>query len=254
MKKILFTTITAISLVLTGCQSSLENPSFFQITFVQPFERLIHLFAEFTGGSFGLSIIILTVLIRLLLMPFMLRQYKNQQLLKEKMALVKPELEVIQVKLKETKDPEEQRSLQQEMMVLYQKHGISPLNMGCLPLLIQMPILMGLYYAIIGSQEIATHSFLWFDLGHSDIWMTAIAGIVYFLQFKLSQPTLPTEQQKQMKYIGLLSPFMIIMVSINAPAALPLYWAIGGLFLILQNVLSRKLYQPKPVEYNVQTE
>jgi YidC/Oxa1 family membrane protein insertase len=253
MKKILFT-ITVISLVLTGCQSSMENPSFFQSTFVQPFERLIHLFAEFTGGSFGLSIIILTVLLRLLLMPFMLKQYKKQQLLKEKMELVKPELEVIQVKLKETKDPEEQRMLQQEMMVLYQSNGINPLNMGCLPLLIQMPILMGLYYAIFGSQEIATHSFLWFDLGHSDIWMTAIAGIVYFLQFKLSQSTMPAEQQKQMNYIGLLSPFMIMIVSFNAPAALPLYWAVGGLFLTLQNLLSRKLYQPKLVKYNSQPE
>jgi YidC/Oxa1 family membrane protein insertase len=253
MKKIFFT-ITVITLVLTGCQSSLENPSFFQSTFVQPFERLIHLFAEFTGGSFGLSIIILTVLLRLLLMPLMLKQYKNQQLLKGKMELVKPELEVIQVKLKETKDPEEQRSLQQEMMALYQSNGINPLNMGCLPLLIQMPILMGLYYAIIGSQEIATHSFLWFDLGHSDIWMTSIAGIVYFLQFKLSQSTMPSEQQKQMKYIGLLSPFMIMMVSFNAPAALPLYWAVGGLFLIIQNLLSRKLYQLKPVEYKTQPE
>ncbi|MGM0899618.1 MAG: membrane protein insertase YidC [Bacillota bacterium] len=254
MKKTLFIIMTAIPLLLTGCQSSMEDPSFFQSTLVQLFERLIHLFAELTGGSFGLSIIILTVLLRLLLMPSMLKQYKNQQLLKEKMDRFKPELEVIQVKLKETKDPEEQRTLQQEMMGLYQKHGINPLNMGCLPLLIQMPILMGLYNAIIGSQEIATHSFLWFNLGHSDIWMTMIAGIVYFLQFKLSQSNIPTEQQKQMKFIGLLSPFMIVAVSLNAPSALPLYWAVGGVFLILQNLLSRKLYQPKSVEVNAQPE
>lgn len=254
MKKTLYIIITAIPLILTGCQSSMEKPSFFQSTLVQPFEQLIHLFAELTGGSFGLSIIILTVLLRLLLMPSMLKQYKNQQLQKEKMNLFKPELEEIQIKLKETKDIEEQRTLQQEMMGLYQKHGINPLNMGCLPLLIQMPILMGLYYAIIGSREIATHSFLWFNLGHSDILMTAIAGIVYFLQFKLSQTNMPTEQQKQMKFIGLLSPFMIVMVSLNAPAALPLYWAVGGVFLTLQNLLSRKLYQPKPVELNSQPE
>lgn len=254
MKKTLFIIMTAIPLILTGCQSSMEDPSFFQSTLVQPFERLIHLFAQLTGGSFGLSIIILTVLLRLLLMPSMLKQYKNQQLLKEKMDRFKPELEVIQVKLKETKDPEEQRTLQQEMMGLYQKHGINPLNMGCLPLLIQMPILMGLYYAIIGSQEIATHSFLWFNLGHSDIWMTMIAGVVYFLQFKLSQSSIPIEQQKQMKFIGLLSPFMIVMVSLNAPSALPLYWAVGGVVLILQNLLSRKLYQSKPVEMKAQPE
>jgi YidC/Oxa1 family membrane protein insertase len=254
MKKVVFIIIAAIPLLLTGCQSSTENFSFFQSALVQPFEQLIHLFAELTGGSFGLAIIILTILLRLLLMPLMLKQYKNQQLMKEKMELVKPELERIQAKIKETKNPEEQRTLQQEMMGLYQKHGLNPLNIGCLPMLIQMPILMGLYYAIVGSSEIATHTFLWFDLGHSDIWMTVIAGIVYFLQFKLSQSNMSSEQQKQMKFVGLLSPFMIIMVSISAPAALPLYWAVGGVFLILQSLLSRRLYQPNPIEVNTQPE
>jgi len=253
MKKYLFMLIIAIPFVLSGCQTSGDNPSFFQNTLVQPFEKLIHLFAELTGGSFGLSIIIITVLLRLLLLPLMLNQYKNQQIMKEKMDSFKPELDLIQKKIKDTKDAEEQKKLQQEMMGLYQKHGVNPLNMGCLPLLIQMPILMGLYYAIMNSQEIATHSFLWFDLGQSDLWMTAIAGIVYFLQFKITQQTMPAAQQ-QMKYIGLISPIMIVMVSLNAPAALPLYWTVGGIFLIIQTLISRKLYQTKSIDMNHQTE
>ncbi len=253
MKKYWFILIIAIPFVLTGCQASGDNPSFFQNTLVQPFEQLIHLFAELTGGNFGLSIIIITVLLRLLLMPLMLNQYKNQQIMKGKMDSFKPELDLIQKKIKDTKDIEEQKKLQQEMMGLYQKHGVNPLNMGCLPLLIQMPILMGLYYAIISSQEIATHSFLWFNLGQSDIWMTAIAGIVYYLQFKITQQTMPVAQQ-QMKYIGLISPIMIVMVSLNAPAALPLYWTVGGIFLIFQTLISRKLYQTKAADMKHQTE
>lgn len=253
MKKYLFILLLAIPSVLTGCQSSGNNSSFFQSTFVKPFEQLIHLFAELTGGNFGLSIIIITVLLRLLLMPFMLKQYKTQQIMKEKMDSLKPELDIIQMKIKATKDTEVQKNLQQEMMGLYQKHGVNPLNMGCLPLIIQMPILMGLYYAIINSQEIATHSFLWFDLGQSDIWMTAIAGIVYYLQFKITQQTMPAAQQ-QMKYIGLVSPIMIVMVSLNAPAALPLYWTVGGIFLIFQTLISRKLYQTKAIDMKHQTE
>jgi YidC/Oxa1 family membrane protein insertase len=61
------------------------------------------------------------------------------------------------------------------------------------------------------------------------------------------------EQQKQMKFMGLISPIMIVMVSLNAPAALPLYWAVGGTFLILQSMLGRKLY-PSNVKATIITE
>jgi YidC/Oxa1 family membrane protein insertase len=252
MKK--FYTILLIlfaTFLLGGCQSLTSDGSFFQAAFINPFTWLIHVFAGLTGGSFGLAIIIITVLIRLILMPLMLKQYKNQQYMKEKMELLKPEMDEIQRKLKETKDPAEQKNLQQEMMGLYQKHGVNPLSVGCLPMLIQMPILMGLYYAISGSSEIASHSFLWFNLGHSDIFITAAAGLIYYLQFK-SMSNMTEEQRKQMKFMGLLSPIMIVMFSLNAPSALPLYWTVGGLFLILQTVLARKIYGIKQNDVKVE--
>ncbi len=80
-----------------------------------------------------------------------------------------------------------QREIQQEMMQLYQKHNINPLAMGCLPMLIQFPILIGFYYAIRSTPEIASHSFLWFNLGHSDIIVSLCAGFMYFIQFYVSQ-------------------------------------------------------------------
>jgi YidC/Oxa1 family membrane protein insertase len=176
----------------------------------------------------------------------MLKQYKNQQAMKVKMDALKPELNDLQTRLKNTKDVELQKQIQLEMMGIYKKHGVNPLSMGCLPMLIQMPILMGFYYAIRGSEEIASHSFLWFNLGQPDIWITAAAGIVYYFQFKVTQSNLPEEQQKQMKLMGLLSPIMIIFFSLNAPAALPLYWTVGGIFLIAQTFLSRRIYHKKP--------
>jgi YidC/Oxa1 family membrane protein insertase len=234
--------IPFVTIVLGGCQSMSSDDSFFQAAFVNPFTWLIHVFAGLTGGSFGLAIIMITILIRLVLMPLMLKQYKNQQHMKEKMELLKPEMDDIQQKLKKTKNPAEQKKLQQEMMGLYQKHGVNPLSAGCLPMLIQMPILMGLYYAIRGSSEIASHSFMWFNLGHSDIWITAAAGLIYYLQFKVSMSNMSEEQRKQMKFMGLLSPIMIVMFSLNAPSALPLYWTAGGSFLIIQTVLARMIY------------
>lgn len=242
--------LSAVTLLLSACQGQPDqsNDGFFHNYFVEPFASLIHWVAGLFHDNYGISIIIITLLIRLLLMPFMLKQYKNQQNMKEKMDKLKPEMDAIQKKLKATKDKAEQQKLQQEMMGLYQKHGVNPLNMGCLPILIQMPILMGFYYAIRGSEEIASHSFLWFNLGQSDIWITAIAGIVYFLQFKVSLSNMPAQQQNQMKFMGLLSPIMIVMVSLNAPAALPLYWTVGGIFLTIQTFVGRKLYPPTKMD------
>ncbi|WP_071395206.1 membrane protein insertase YidC [Bacillus tuaregi] len=238
-----------LTVLLTGCSASNgQNTGFFHHYFVEPFTQLILWTSNLFHDNYGLSIIAVTLLVRIILLPLMLKQYKTQANMKEKMDLLKPEMDIIQKKIKETKDPKDQQLLQKEMMGLYQKHGVNPLNMGCLPLLIQMPILMAFYYAIRDSHEIATHSFLWFSLGQPDIGVTLMAGIVYYLQFKVSQSTMPEAQQQQMKYMGLLSPVMIVMVSLNAPAALPLYWVIGGVFLIFQTYLGRKLYQtPKKI-------
>jgi len=233
--------------VLSACSAQNSNgDGFFQNVFVHPFGSAIHSIATLFNGSFGLAIILITLIIRLILLPLMLKQYKNQQHMKEKMDLLKPEMDDIQKKMKAAKDQKKQLELRQEMVGLYKKHGVNPLSIGCLPMLIQMPILMGFYYAIRGSEEIATHSFLWFSLGQPDIWITAIAGIVYYVQFKVSMSNMPAQNQSQMKMMGLISPLMIVMFSLNAPAALPLYWAVGGTFLIFQSMLGKKLYKPKP--------
>lgn len=238
-----------IPLLLSGCAvqaQSGDQGGFFQTYFVEPFVSLIHVIANFFNGSYGLSIILITLMIRLLLMPLMLRQYKTQQSMKEKMELMKPEMDAIQKKLKETKNQAEQQKLQQEMIGLYKKYNVNPLSMGCLPILLQMPILMGFYYAIISSKEIASHSFMWFSLGAPDILITAIAGLVYYIQFKVSMSNMPSANQQQMKFMGLLSPIMIVFISFNAPAALPLYWTVGGIFLILQTWIGKRLYTSVP--------
>jgi YidC/Oxa1 family membrane protein insertase len=236
--------LTLTTTLLSACSAADgKGDGFFHTYFVEPFIVFIHFLAELFNGNYGLSIILVTLIIRLVLLPFMLKQYKNQMNMKEKMDVMKPEMEDIQKRMKEESDPKKKQELQQEMMGLYQKHGVNPLNMGCLPILIQMPILTGFYYAIRGSEEIATHEFLWFSLGHPDIIITLIAGVIYYIQFKVSQSSMPAAQQQQMKFMGLLSPLMIVIFSFSSPAALPLYWAVGGLFLILQTLLSRKVYQ-----------
>ncbi|WP_051353151.1 membrane protein insertase YidC [Thalassobacillus devorans] len=232
-------------IVLSGCSGPGEGGSaFIRDIFVDPFTFLIENTAILFDGSFGIAIILITILIRLVLMPFTLKQYKNQQHMKEKMSVMQPEMKVIQEKLKETDKREEQLKLQQEMMELYKKHGVNPMAMGCLPLLVQMPVLMGFYYAIQSSQEIASHSFLWFSLGGPDIPLALIAGVIYYFQFKVQQKLMPQDSANNnpmMRWMGLISPIMILVISFNMPAALPLYWSVGGLFLIGQTLLAGNL-------------
>jgi YidC/Oxa1 family membrane protein insertase len=216
-------------------------------TIIEPFTLLIQSTASFFGDSYGMAIIALTILIRLLLAPLMVRQYVRQFDVKKKMDKLKPEMTEIQKRMSAAQDPSEKQKIQMEMMGLYKKHNVNPFSaVGCLPIIVQMPILMGFYYAIRRSHEIATHHFLWFSLGHTDLALTIIAGIVYFIQFKISQKLMPTagveqQQQNSMQWIGLMSPIMIVFASLSTSAALPLYWVVGGLFLIGQTYFSHLL-------------
>ncbi|MEH7378925.1 membrane protein insertase YidC [Bacillus sp. JJ1533] len=250
------TLLIVLTTFLSGCgiNTDSNNSGFFSHYVVEPLTQLINFIANTFHGSYGIAIITVTILIRLFMMPSMLKQYKNQSAMKEKMEILKPEMENIQKKITAETDPKKKQELQQEMMGLYRKHGINPLNMGCLPLLIQMPILTGLYFAIRGSAEISHHTFLWFSLGHPDLVLTIIAGIVYFIQFKISQLNMTQGQQQQMKFMGLLSPIMIVVISFGAPAALPLYWVAGGIFLTIQTFIGQRLYRKQKVETIVENQ
>jgi YidC/Oxa1 family membrane protein insertase len=123
---------------------------------------------------------------------------------------------------------------------------------------LQIPVWTGLYYAIRLSPEISDHSFLWFNLGEADWGMAILAGIAYFLQFKVSMATTPInitpgqneqqaqQQQQMMKMMGIMSPAMILIASLSTASALAVYWTVSGIFLIGQTYLTRKLYPVTP--------
>jgi len=124
------------------------------------------------------------------------------------------------------------------------------LSMGCLPMLIQWPITLAFYYAIRRTPEIAAHDFLWFSLGKPDMILPLIAAAVYYIQFRVSQSASAQYQQNsnnQMAFMGLLSPIMMGVFSFAMPAALPLYWAVGGIFIIVQTIMINKMYT-KPLQ------
>lgn len=249
-KKWLLAGMMGLVLLLAGCDYSQEEnrDGFFFNTFVQPMDNLLHFLGDNLGNNYGLAIIVITLIVRLVIFPFMMNTYKNQMMMREKMKIVKPEMEEIQKRVKVATTQEEKMEAQQEMMGLYKKHGINPLNMGCLPILLQMPVVMALYFALRFPSEggITEYpEFLWMDLTQTNILMTIIAGLVYLGQAWVSMQFVSEEQRKQMRLFMYISPLMIVWISLISPSALPLYWAVGGIFLIFQTWAGNTFWKKK---------
>ena len=110
-KKIgLVTMLMTTAVFLSGCAGIENKEGTFYNLFVKPMDWLLHFFSDFFNGNYGLSIILITVLIRLVLMPLMLKNYKSQQNMKVKMDALRPEMEDIQKRLKEAKEKEKKMS------------------------------------------------------------------------------------------------------------------------------------------------
>lgn len=239
MKKRIILMITLIGLLtlLAGCGQvnepiTPESEGVWNQFFVYPLSWLITYFAELLGNSYGLSIIIVTIIIRTALLPLMIKQTQSSKA----MQAIQPEMQALREKYS-SKDQKTQQKLQQETMELFQKHGVNPLA-GCFPLLIQMPILIAFYHAIMRTHEIAQHNFLWFDLGDKDplFLLPLLAGATTFFQQKIMMAG-TANQNPQMAMMLWLMPIMIIVFAISFPAALSLYWVIGNLYSIGQTIL-----------------
>lgn len=223
-------------LLLAGCTEvnkpiTKESTGFWNEYIVYPLSVLITSVSEFLG-DYGLGIIAVTILIRLAILPLMIKQTKSSKA----MQAIQPEMKALREKYS-SKDAATQQKLQQETMALFQKYGVNPLA-GCFPLLIQMPILIGFYHAISRTREIANHNFLWFDLGSPDpiYVLPIIAGITTFIQQKITMVGMDTNPQMaaQMTMMLYIMPIMIVVFAINFPAALSLYWVVGNIFMIVQ--------------------
>ncbi len=200
----------------------------------------------------GVAIIAFTIIIRLVLFPLSKKSIKTQIRMRE----IQPEIAAVQ---KKYTNKQEQM---QRTMELYKKHGIRPLA-GSLVLFIQLPILLGLYYVFArsGLPTINTsilYSFIriptinmnfigLLDMSKISIIMAAIAALSQYLQLRFSlasqpQPTVEgvsnpaAAMTKQMRY---LMPVMIFILAFRFPAAISLYWAIGNLFMLGQELFVR---------------
>ncbi|MDV2686261.1 membrane protein insertase YidC [Alkalihalophilus lindianensis] len=235
MKKVGWILLIIVLLTaLAGCGANgqpitAETEGIWNHFFVYPLSWVLISVADLFNGSFGLSIVVVTIGIRLFLLPLMVKQQKSSRA----MQALRPEMDALQKKYGQgtKRDPKEQQKMQKELMALYKDSGVNPMA-GCLPLFIQLPVMMAFYFAIMRTEVIALHSFLWFDLGAPDplYLLPVIAGITTFLQVKMTSFQL----NDQMKIIIYIMPIMIVVAGVTLPSALSLYWVVGNVFMIIQ--------------------
>lgn len=242
-RKLRYTAITILLLSVvvlgTGCGMVTEPPNphngFWDAFFVYPLYLLLVEAQKILFSEWGLAILVVTVLVRILILPLTIKQLKSSKAMQQ----LQPEMKIINEKYKD--NPQKR---QEETMKLFQKSGVNPLA-GCLPLIIQMPILFAFYRAIMGVS--AGHkagqpffgeefSFLWIsDLSGPDpIYLLPIlAAVSTYFQMKMSMMTTPQSNQ-QMKMMMNIMPFFILFIGISLPSALALYWVFGNIFSIVQ--------------------
>ena len=228
--------ILGIIFISTGCAASPDkvvdpNNGIWDKFFVYPLSVTLDFFADVLFNNYGLSIIITTILIRFLVLPLMITQIRSQKA----MQALQPE--VLKLREKYKNDP---KKAQEEMMKLYQKNNVNPLS-GCLPLFIQMPILIAFYHAIMRSSHIAAQDFLWLHLGDPDPFyiFPVLAALTTFLQMKMMNVNAAGNPQaaQQQKIMVAVMPAMILFIGITLPSALAMYWVIGNIFTIVQTKL-----------------
>ena len=241
----------AMLLVLTGCvqvDKATGKPIGPVWDFLgAPMGEAIKYFATDKGLGFGVAIIIVTIIVRLIILPLGIYQSWKATLHSEKMNALKHVLEPHQTRLKEAETQEEKLEAQQALFAAQKEHGISMFGgVGCFPLLIQMPFFSAIYFAAQHTEGVAEASFLGIALGSPSWILIAFAGVLYYVQSLLSLHGVEDEtQREQLKKMIYMSPMMIVMFSIFSPASVTLYWVVGGFMMILQQFIVNYIIRPK---------
>ena len=210
--------------------------------FVKPLAWVILKIGEIFN-SYGLSIIITCLLIRLVLMPVTKKTAMQSELLKQ----ASPELEKLEKKYKGKESQEDQTRKAQEMMMIYQKYKINPMS-GCLLAFIQLPLLFAFLEAINRTPALFENNFLVFQMGttpwvgiftNHNYWYILLLALIILTSFLSFRKTLKDQsgpQANQMKYTVYFMMAMITVASLSLPASLGLYWITSSLFTIFQNL------------------
>ena len=219
---------------------------------LQPLIDVAHEILKFwhddAGLSWGVSIIMLTVVVRLAILPLTFKQVRSMQELQR----LQPEMKRLQERYKE-----DRQRMNQEMMKLYQEHKVNPLG-SCLPILLQLPFFIALFYLLRGDsfqEDIAgEESFLFIDnLAEPASGGTLVILIVVYVATQLISMLITTvTADPTQRRIMLALPFVFVLFVINFETGLIVYWITTNVWTIGQQLLVRKLFpKPPPIEPKV---
>jgi len=201
-------------------------------------------------GNFGIIILLLTIFIKIILLPFTYKSYLSQA----KMKALKPEMDELNEKFGKDKPMEKQ----QAVMALYKKAGVNPMG-GCLPMLLQMPILFAMFFFFPASIELRQESFLWADDlssydsilnlpftipmygDHVSLFCLLMTVTTILSTMMNSQATSSTQTMPGMKTMMYLMPVMFLFILNSYPAGLSYYYFLANLITIGQMFLFQKL-------------
>lgn len=212
--------------------------------FVKPLAFALLWFGRLVGNN-GISLIIISLIIRLIAFPVTKKTALQSELMKK----AQPELNRIQKKYANKQDQESMMKQSQEMMMVYKKYNISPMS-GCLFSMLQLPLFIAFFEAVQRTPAIFEDKLLGLQLGttpsvgitsvtwYAYLIIVILIGVTTFYSLKMNMTSSPEEIN--MKMMPVMMTVMILLTSLFMPAALGIYWITSNLFTILQNILVKR--------------
>jgi YidC/Oxa1 family membrane protein insertase len=220
------------------------------LAILEPIERPLTALLEWlhssVGLTWGVSIVVLTLIVRIVIVPLTVKQIRSMQ----KLQVVAPELKALQQKYKHDK-----KRQQEEIMTFYRENKVNPAA-SCLPMLLQIPIFIALFFVLKDFEKEVFPKYPASDLGFLGIvpsitepisahWSGYLLLVLYVASQVLSTLLMATTMDKTQRMIFLALPFVFVFFIISFPTGLMLYWVTTNLWTIGQGVVTRRLI-PKP--------
>lgn len=230
--------------------TSNKSSGIWEFLFVKPLAYLI-LKLGYAIKNFGLSVMIIGILIRVILLPFS----KKSQMQSENMKKATPEIQRLEIKYKDKTDRESLMQKSQETMMIYKKYNINPIS-GCLLAFIQLPLFFGFLQAINRVPAIFEGKFLNLALGmtpstgiakgnYTYIILIVLVILTTYYSFKQSLAQTSSAQPGQGKSLLIMMLVMIFIASFSLPTAIALYWISTNAFIVIQNYIISKSMNKK---------
>ena len=241
-KRVKSTLLLLTPIILAGCNATsnvdASSTGFWDRYIIYNFSQFIIWLSQLFGGNYAIGIILFTIILLALLTPLTKMQLDSQF----QMAELQPEIEALKKQFP-NRDRASMEALQQAQNELMKERGVNQYA-GCLPLLVQFPVMLALYQAIYRTEVLRTGHFLWMELGKPDPYfiLPILAAVLTWYSSYLTLKANPVQNStaKTMTYI---MPVMIFFISFNFPSAVTLYWVVSNAMRVIQTFIFYNPYK-----------